>query len=249
MGNVEFGHLILKLRKEAGYTQKSLANALFVTDKAVSKWERGICMPDSSLLTKLSMLLSVDIEHLVSGNNLYGEHTWVGEIRIDNLEGMIAGKPAINYLVSYFMLIGIKDIYFSTNSKKYVKEFGLERYGINVSFSPFAKKRKTLIIYEKFFLFGNSLTRVLYSFLNANKNIVPVLDGRPLPFIFAVDSNFSLELLIDKAEKRIIGRGIIGMPLNEDSERIIEIYEKYSGLKVADLNEIAKNRNFLEIKY
>lgn len=41
MDNIKFGKLILKLRKEKNMTQKELAEKLNVTDKAVSKWERG----------------------------------------------------------------------------------------------------------------------------------------------------------------------------------------------------------------
>lgn len=37
-----FGAFLLELRKEKGYTQKQLAEKLFVSDKAVSKWERGV---------------------------------------------------------------------------------------------------------------------------------------------------------------------------------------------------------------
>ena len=39
---VQFGAFLLELRKEKGYTQKQLAEKLFVSDKAVSKWERGV---------------------------------------------------------------------------------------------------------------------------------------------------------------------------------------------------------------
>ena len=41
MDNIKFGKLILKLRKKQNMTQKELAEKLNVTDKAVSKWERG----------------------------------------------------------------------------------------------------------------------------------------------------------------------------------------------------------------
>ena len=44
------GQLITELRKEKGLTQKQLADALNVTDKAVSKWERGLSFPDISML-------------------------------------------------------------------------------------------------------------------------------------------------------------------------------------------------------
>lgn len=117
MNQVETGKLIAKLRKEAGFTQSSLAKSLFVTDKAVSKWERGVCAPDSSLLTKLSMLLDLDIEYLINGHNPYGDNQWVGEIRVNDIEGEIAGKPLVYYLLSYFMLVGITDIYIRTTKK------------------------------------------------------------------------------------------------------------------------------------
>ena len=42
MDNQKFGQFILKLRKEKGWTQLELAEKLNVTDKAVSKWERGV---------------------------------------------------------------------------------------------------------------------------------------------------------------------------------------------------------------
>lgn len=44
MDNRKFGQFILKLRKEKGWTQLELAEKLNVTDKAVSKWERGVSL-------------------------------------------------------------------------------------------------------------------------------------------------------------------------------------------------------------
>ena len=53
--DVEYtGKLIAELRKEKGLTQKQLAERLHVTDKAVSKWERGLNFPDLMLLDSLS---------------------------------------------------------------------------------------------------------------------------------------------------------------------------------------------------
>lgn len=50
MDNKKTGELILKLRTEKSLTQKQLAELLSVSDKAVSKWERGQGLPDISLL-------------------------------------------------------------------------------------------------------------------------------------------------------------------------------------------------------
>ena len=60
------GNIIAELRREAGYTQKTLAEALHITDKAVSKWERGLSLPDVSILPKLSLLLGADMSLLLA---------------------------------------------------------------------------------------------------------------------------------------------------------------------------------------
>ncbi|MBO4928442.1 MAG: helix-turn-helix transcriptional regulator [Clostridiales bacterium] len=61
------GQLITELRKEKGLTQKQLADALHVTDKAVSKWERGLSFPDISLLEPISEILGVSIMEILAG--------------------------------------------------------------------------------------------------------------------------------------------------------------------------------------
>lgn len=61
------GQLITELRKEKGLTQKQLADALNVTDKAVSKWERGLSFPDISMLEPISEVLGISIMELLAG--------------------------------------------------------------------------------------------------------------------------------------------------------------------------------------
>ena len=67
MDNEKIGRLIYSLRKENNMTQLQLARLLNVSDKAVSKWERGLGRPDLSLLPQLSKIFNVDIEKLLSG--------------------------------------------------------------------------------------------------------------------------------------------------------------------------------------
>lgn len=62
------GNLICSLRKEKGMTQRQLADAMNISDKTISKWERGLGCPDVSLLPELSSLLGVDIEKILSGD-------------------------------------------------------------------------------------------------------------------------------------------------------------------------------------
>ena len=52
------------LRKRKGLTQHQLADKLGVTDKAVSKWERGLGTPDISMLNKLALILDIDTDNL-----------------------------------------------------------------------------------------------------------------------------------------------------------------------------------------
>ena len=67
MDNVKTGRLIRQLRTERRMTQLQLAERLHVSDKAISKWERGLGCPDISLLRALAALLDVDVRSLLSG--------------------------------------------------------------------------------------------------------------------------------------------------------------------------------------
>jgi len=62
------GKLIFGLRKEKGMTQKQLADAMNISDKTISKWERGLGCPDVSLLRELSEVLNADIEKILLGD-------------------------------------------------------------------------------------------------------------------------------------------------------------------------------------
>ena len=61
------GRFIAELRKQKGYTQKELAEKLMVTDKAISRWETGKWLPDTSLLKPLGDALGVSVSELLSG--------------------------------------------------------------------------------------------------------------------------------------------------------------------------------------
>lgn len=64
----KIGKLIFKLRKEQGMTQKQVADAMNISDKTISKWERGMGCPDVTLLKDLSKILGVNIDTILSGN-------------------------------------------------------------------------------------------------------------------------------------------------------------------------------------
>lgn len=67
MNNEKMGKFICDMRKSQKLTQKDLAEKLKITDKAVSKWERGISCPDISLLVPLAQALGVTTSELLNG--------------------------------------------------------------------------------------------------------------------------------------------------------------------------------------
>ena len=70
MDQVKVGNYILKKRKELGLTQKELAELVEVTDKSVSKWERGNGLPDVSRLKPLCDALKISMNELVAGEDI-----------------------------------------------------------------------------------------------------------------------------------------------------------------------------------
>lgn len=68
MDSGKTGKLILKLRKEKNMTQKELADRLHLSDKTISKWERGQGCPDISLLEALAQVMGVNVENLLQGD-------------------------------------------------------------------------------------------------------------------------------------------------------------------------------------
>ena len=67
---LKIGKNIAELRKKKGYTQKQLAKIIFVGEKTVSKWERGIVVPDITMIKTLSTLFEISIDELLNGPNV-----------------------------------------------------------------------------------------------------------------------------------------------------------------------------------
>lgn len=117
--NERIGEFIRQLRKERELTQKDLAEALHITDRAVSKWERGLNAPDIALLEPLSGLLGVSVGELIRGQREEGPQMdetkslldySVGEVRrkVESTRkkylGLLAGCLALLLLVGGALL-------------------------------------------------------------------------------------------------------------------------------------------------
>ncbi len=67
MDQIKIGRFIAERRKKAGLTQLQLAEKLGITDKAISKWERGLTMPDTSIMLELCDIISISVNELLCG--------------------------------------------------------------------------------------------------------------------------------------------------------------------------------------
>ena len=69
MDQIKTGKFIADERKKKGYTQRQLAEQLGISDKTISKWENGTCMPDYSIIQKLCDALGVTLPELMDGED------------------------------------------------------------------------------------------------------------------------------------------------------------------------------------
>ena len=74
MDQLKIGKFIAECRKQKKLTQMQLAEMLNITDKAISKWERGLAMPDTSIMLELCDILGVTVNDLLSGEKIEMEN-------------------------------------------------------------------------------------------------------------------------------------------------------------------------------
>ena len=83
MNQEKIGKFIANIRKEKKLTQEELAEKLGITKNAVSKWERGLCLMDMSLLKPLSEILDVSINEILAGQRI--DNKDIGEKSEENI--------------------------------------------------------------------------------------------------------------------------------------------------------------------
>lgn len=74
MDQLKIGKFIAECRKTKNLTQAQLAEKLGIADKAVSKWERGIAMPDTSRMLELCEILGISVNELLNGEKISMEY-------------------------------------------------------------------------------------------------------------------------------------------------------------------------------
>lgn len=86
--NEKFGSFVAELRKEKNLTQKELAEKLYVSDKTVSKWERGLSMPNVVLLMPIADLLGITVTELLRGEKIDAQKN----LDAKEIEGLVVGS-------------------------------------------------------------------------------------------------------------------------------------------------------------
>ena len=109
---MEFHEKLQELRKSRGLTQEELAEELYVSRTAISKWESGKCMPDSSIMLELCNILDVTVNELLSGEriemNNYEEKVNENLIELKRKDENNMNKNAIiSTIYTIAMVIGI----------------------------------------------------------------------------------------------------------------------------------------------
>ena len=106
MDQVKIGKFIAERRKKANLTQLQLAEKLGITDRAVSKWETGRAMPDSSAMLELCDILGITVNDLLSGEVVAMDH-YNKELENNLLEMVKQKEQADKRLLSAEVFIGV----------------------------------------------------------------------------------------------------------------------------------------------
>lgn len=119
MDAVKFGHFVADRRKKLNMTQKDLAAKIQVTDKAVSKWERGLGFPDINTIEVLADALEVSITELMKSEttnaNTVAEETVDNVIQIAKTDIEERHRIIIYTFAGTTVLISILEILLSMN--------------------------------------------------------------------------------------------------------------------------------------
>ena len=106
MDQIKIGKFIAFCRKGVGLTQMQLAEKLNVTDRAVSKWETGKSLPDSSIMLELCEILKITVNDLLCGEVVCMEN-YNKEMETRLLEMTKAKQEADKRLLSLEVLVGV----------------------------------------------------------------------------------------------------------------------------------------------
>ena len=118
MDNKKIGKLIADLRKKQGLTQQELGDKVGVGFRAVSKWERGITLPDITIINEVSRILGISSDELLAGE-LKEKEEEIHEIE-NHKKISISSKAKVIILVITSIILIISSIFIYQNNRTYV---------------------------------------------------------------------------------------------------------------------------------
>lgn len=194
MDSKKIGAAIKKLRVAAGYTQHDLASSLDVTDKAVSKWERGLGIPDIATIPRLSLCLGVDMDNLLEGDAAFLGNAWSGILLLPpSSHGLspdrdVCGRSLIDRVFMYFLLASIRRVFVVADEETLDRARAIlgtgRRYGVFVSYESDPSKavcgvRHAMVIKGYPLLYGANVTRYFQRAFKKERGLVVL--GAPYP--------------------------------------------------------------------
>jgi transcriptional regulator with XRE-family HTH domain/DNA-directed RNA polymerase subunit RPC12/RpoP len=134
----KIGKFIAENRKKAGFSQESLAEELDISNRSISKWERGICLPETSKMPALCKLFNITINDLFSGeivdmknNNKKLEENLLAlakekeqkDKQLLTLEWVLGGIGLVAFFAMIFLAIPIAETNFALAATMYIIGF------------------------------------------------------------------------------------------------------------------------------
>ncbi len=259
MNALKIGRSIAFLRKRYRMTQRALADCLHISDKAVSKWERGLAIPDVSLLGKLSVLLDTDIESILEGNIASFDVRWNGVLEMNYPPGISAStllydKPAVYMQLAYFMLVGITDISIlgQDSDVEWVKAqladggtLGISlRYGEEQDAGEHVAG--TMRVHGLSFLYGKDLTKSFWRILYGGSQSYALENYQGT----ALGIQFDRAQPIHKRTTLKLERGMVAFPIQSHQElhtasSLIHLIQQAMNENICALPEIAYHRGLI----
>ena len=112
MDLIKIGKYIAGKRKNLGMTQKQLAEKIGMSDKSVSKWERGICLPDVSLYFDLCSILGISINEFLAGEDIVHEN--IEKKSEENIISVVTDskrkQKSLKYIICALLILSILTI-------------------------------------------------------------------------------------------------------------------------------------------
>lgn len=260
------GKFIYEMRVRKGFTQKELADKLNITDRAVSKWERGLGIPDVSLLNELSLVLDVSVSEILNGEKF--DDKFSSKVIFPLNDNKVSNILMLLLVCLPITLIFILAIYFEVN----LSYIFIVIFALFVGLLLFLKKCNNkslkfsinylfLIIYTVFLFIGSFYTWFLYYFnmgttTNFSFNFIPfieifnnikmVIDGvQPISYIF----NYVVVDLCMFVPYAVLVPILLGEKFNKKKFLVVilmiifirKVLQGVTGIGVFDINDVILN--------